>query len=1142
MRLFEKSLEHLRSPIFFSLLAALLFMGQPRLSAQDYQVVRGERPSIDYSNIPEDAYKKGVFRIKIEENYAEKLPEKGFTKADDGHVRFHIQALDALNKAFDIKEASRTFDVRALDNAYKARHEAWGFHLWFDLYSDKDADIIAMVESYRSMKEISVAELHFKKELIAFDHDDMPHPLNREEDSIPALIPDDERFEDHWHYRNTGQTGGTPGADIQLPEAWAIETGNEDIIVAVIDGGINPEHIDLEANIWDGVGYNFVDDTPNVNPTTHGTHVAGTIAAMNNNDLGINGIAGGWGDEGGVKVMSCQVFESGSFAPSGGFEIAPVWAADQGAHISQNSWGYTSPNYYEEIVLDAIDYFNVNAGGTTMEGGLTIYASGNSDAEGPYYPGYYSGAMAVAGTNHHDQKAAYSNYGDYIEISAPGGETTQNLNQGVLSTSINGYIYMQGTSMACPHVSGVAALMISKAPGEFTAGMIRDMLISSSDDHYDVNEGYEGKLGAGRLNAFQAMKLVEEMMTGVANPLAFSGETHHNYRNILTWDGNPGGDPVVIAANSREKFGRPSGQANTEDTIPEGGTIIYKGHGPHFIHDFADNMDETHYRIWSWDTETNTASYGRQIHVSPGENIRFVPFDENFDNPVMPSGWNTQIVNEGGEDSGKLPVISITAEGDNPSVNPQDGSHMVKFNSEEARLHASKRLVSPAISSQNLPFVAIYFDWHFDDGNPQVNDRVRVQVSTNMSTWTTVSTINRHGTPSGWTEKELFLPSNYYDQEKIYLGFLFESDQGEENTGGNMYLDNIRVKTDPELIIPAFDVSTDEASQGEMLVVHNQTTGEQASTFSWSFGEDAYPQDATGEGPHRIRYYETGSKDITLIINDSIEVAINNVVNITQNTLEQPQGFEAETSDEGHIMLTWESPFTGKRDNNGENTVGGYNLYRNGKIMHTFPADTILSFTDKNVPEGWLSYELTAYHSTPWEESLPAGPLKTAINKIYVTLETPEGGNISPEPGTYTCLEEDTLNLEATPDEMYIFSYWLVNEEELENNPLELVLEGDSYIKAVFESTVNMPDLNSEQEMIVFPNPADDVLYVDIPESEGSVRVRFMDINGRVLIDKQIDNPVEQRAFNVSNLEEGVYLLQVHSDETSRVSKLIIRR
>ncbi len=489
----------------------LVFLISGQVMSHNHTVVRGERPPIDLGSVPEDAYEKGVIRIKFDEGID--VSTLGVNITAEGFVSFGFPAVDALHHLYAVSEARMTFGSPAIAGKYAERHRSWGLYHWYDLYVDENTDIIEMVKRYAQLEEIVVAEPHYKKELIGFVEnmgDKLPDHHNDTSrqfaDTDSLFFPDDPQFEDQWHYHNTGQTSGTPGADISLPAAWAIETGHPDVIVAVIDGGIAINHPDLADNIWEGVGYNFVNDSPIISPHNHGSHVAGTIAAVNNNDTGVSGIAGGWGALPGVQLMSAQVFvDDGFFGQSGGFEIAPIYAADNGAAISQNSWGYNQPGHYEQAVLDAIDYFNANGGGDVMNGGLTIFAAGNDGNDAPKYPAYYSGAMAVASTNHNDQLSWYSNYGIHVDISAPGGETNVETEQGVLSTRNTGYGYAQGTSMACPHVSGVVALMISMAPGVLDASEVSDLLLNSTEHIDEINPDYANLMGTGRLNAHAAL-------------------------------------------------------------------------------------------------------------------------------------------------------------------------------------------------------------------------------------------------------------------------------------------------------------------------------------------------------------------------------------------------------------------------------------------------------------------------------------------------------------------------------------------------------------------------------------------------------------------------------------------------------------
>ncbi|HTJ49679.1 MAG TPA: S8 family serine peptidase, partial [Cyclobacteriaceae bacterium] len=478
-----------------------------------------------------DSFEQGKLRIKVSEQLAQQLENASLKATANKIVLTGIQSIDNISQQFKVNGISRVFRPAG---QFEARHRRYGLHLWYEIQMDKASSVLDALGAFKQVSLIEKTEPVFKKAIIGSENKNYGPRVVPTPTQSPTLsgASNDPFLGSQWHYNNTGQTGGTAGADIKLFQAWAIQTGRPEVIVAVTDGGIQVNHPDLAANIWvntdeipgnniddddngyidDINGYGFGDNTGTIAPDQHGTHVGGTIAATTNNGVGVAGIAGGSGTGDGARLMSCAAFGANN---SGGFAETYVYGADNGAVISQNSWGYTSPGVFEQAVLDGIDYFIAEAGKDNngnqigpMKGGIVIFAAGNDNNNSQHYPGFYAPTLSVSGTNHMDKKAWYSNFGDWVDIAAPGGETNTVSQQGVLSTlSNNQYGFFQGTSMATPHVSGVAALIVSAFGGPgLTPDMVRGRLVQTTDNIDAVNPGFEGLLGSGRLNAFAALQ------------------------------------------------------------------------------------------------------------------------------------------------------------------------------------------------------------------------------------------------------------------------------------------------------------------------------------------------------------------------------------------------------------------------------------------------------------------------------------------------------------------------------------------------------------------------------------------------------------------------------------------------------------
>ncbi len=672
-----------------------LFTTMPTL-AQFRPVQFGARPPINLDAVSSEHMEPGRFRIKVTPDAGRHFDAQS-PQAQSGIVATGMVAIDNLTAQFSVHEMQPVFFGPAMQTRYTDRHRKWGLYLWYDMHLDPSHDVVEVVHLFQNLEEVDVAEPVFRKQLVGGKIFDWPEEAFINSDEIDDWTPNDPQFGAQWHYHNTGQSNGTSGADISLKQAWAIEKGNPEIIVAIVDDGIQFNHPDLEDNMWEDIGFNFVDNNANVIPGDHGTHVAGTVAAVSNNGVGVAGVAGGSGTGDGVRLMSAQVFRGNT---SGGFTLAPVWAADNGAAISQNSWGYTAPGIFEQAVLDAIDYFNVNGGGNVMDGGITIFAAGNSGSSGDLYPGFYEGAMSVAATNHNDQRSSYSTFGPWVDISAPGGETPGNNVGGVLSTVTNsGYAFYQGTSMACPHVSGVAALILSYAPDTLmlTNTDLFDILVTTTDNHYDVNPNFIGQLGSGRLNAFRALQEVDNYAMGLINPSDFSAMAIGTEEMELNWTLNVFEDPVLLAFSEDGTFGNPEGIYEPGDEIEGGGTILVSGTATQFHHQNLEESTTYHYKIWSIKEEVYSS--GRATMGTTWCGLFDLPFAEDFSSEQTPQCWENPTGASGwqfGSFSNGLNIDGVYAYTGSELGGPQNAT-----------------LTSPIIDMSNADDVSVSFDHYF---------------------------------------------------------------------------------------------------------------------------------------------------------------------------------------------------------------------------------------------------------------------------------------------------------------------------------------------------------------------------------------------------------------------------------------------
>ena len=444
------------------------------------------------------------------------------------------EGADKLDLAGD-SETFEALGVRSIERMFpdagefEARHRAAGLHRWYRVSYDPSVARTKAGQDLSTLPDVEAVVFEPKKERRAVFND--PH------------------LYEQWHYINDGSRAANfvAGIDINVEPVWRNYTGgSRDVIVAVIDGGIQASHQDLPGVVLTAEegSRNFV---YGYNPEKllsdeHGTHVAGTIAAVNNNGIGVCGVAGGLDGTGGVRVMACNIFGPRNY-DSGDEAAALVWAADHGAVIANNSWGYVTDseeeaaevadyfNHSETPLRNAIDYFIQHAGTDAdgnqtgpMKGGLVLFAAGNygfmHDAPAEYEPVVAVGAFGPDG-----KMALYSSHGPWVDIIAPGGSDSNYAYQEFVFSTVptNKYTYLSGTSMACPHAAGVAALIVSYFGGPgFTADMLKDALLGGAKT--DVLDLQGRTVGGGKLDALGSFEFMDQSDNPGKDDIRFTTE------------------------------------------------------------------------------------------------------------------------------------------------------------------------------------------------------------------------------------------------------------------------------------------------------------------------------------------------------------------------------------------------------------------------------------------------------------------------------------------------------------------------------------------------------------------------------------------------------------------------------------------
>ena len=483
--------------------------------------------------------------------------------------------LSSLTDGIKGASVSPLFTPNSKKAVLAAKH---GLDRWYSVQFDTNSDPNTIVEKLSAHDAVQYIEYNSLIERVTSDLSVEYTPSLATKASSSALPFNDPMLNKQWDMINTGDKSisatAVEGADVGVKDAWQLTAGDPRVIVAIFDQGVAVGHPDLKANLWvnpgesssvnavdddnngyvdDINGYNFAENKGRPSAkygADHGTHIAGTIAAVNNNGEGISSIAGGTGNGDGVRIMSCQIFD-GNGGKASKASVAKAWKKWQG-----EAKGFASEAEYNaefSVESDALAYFldpdNCNC--EALETNIAVFASGNYNKSASLFPGALDGVISVTAFGPDFLPGGYSNYGAGCDIAAPGGDIIEGnanapcmiLSTGYSSGGEFSYVYKYGTSMACPHVSGVVALGMSYAlklgkkfsKEDFISRLLTsanniDALLTKSTMKLMV-EGNQyvsvdvfpkkGKMGVGAVDAWKFLMALEGTPTYLTSP----GET-----------------------------------------------------------------------------------------------------------------------------------------------------------------------------------------------------------------------------------------------------------------------------------------------------------------------------------------------------------------------------------------------------------------------------------------------------------------------------------------------------------------------------------------------------------------------------------------------------------------------------------------
>ncbi len=967
---------------------------------------------------------------------------------------------------------------------------------------------------------------------------------------------------------------------INAGQAWDISQGSASIVVAVTDNAIWTSHPDLQNKLVAGWDPTSNDNDPNPtagNNGAHGTHVSGTVGAQTNNGLGVASIGFN------VSVMPIKIGRDSDGALTHGYE-GMTWAADNGADVVNMSWGGGGYSTYGQNVCTYV----WNAGT------IPVAAAGNNNVSTVFYPAGYDNVISVASTAQQDQKSSFSQYGTWIDISAPGTEIASTVPTTYASS---GYAIMSGTSMASPHVAGLLGLMKSANPSMSNTDLI-DCLYSSADDISAQNPGYPNQLGAGRINAYAALQCVTASATqydaGIQQIISPTGASCNTTINPVVVLRNYGTDNLTSVTINYQIVGQTVQTQSWTGNLAQGATAnvtlpaMTSPSGVQVFRAYTTNPNgQTDQNLFNDESTMNFGVFSAGVSL---------PFYENFESATFATNMWT-IENPDGATTWEI----ATTQGTTPG-NKSAGINFYSY----ATIGQRDGLISPPFDFSGFASVEMTFEHAYRRYDQTSSDSLIIYVSTDCGvTYQRIFARGENGTgifATAATNTANFIPaadtdwciagtvgtSCYTINLDAFAGFntVVIKFEGYNNYQNNLYLDNINIYGDvvdydigisdivypegticntlisPEVTLHNFGATTITSAQ-----IHYQLNGGTVNNYSWTGSITSgnsvsviLPQITAIAGQNTLYVYSSQPNGFA-DANPSNDASYGEFTVIDQGAaLPFVETFESGVFstnewiiDDPDQVLTWD--IYDVQGTTPGNKAAGINYFFYSQIGER--DGMITKYLDfSNHTNIWLDFEhayrrrnaassdsliiyVSADCGNTWTRVFQAGENGTGVFATDYTSTV----NFIPQQPEQWChsgtVGASCYSLDLTP--------WAgqplvqVKFESYNNNGNNLFIDNIN-IDGDIVTAVSNQELNPAVQ--IYPNPAsDDYVNLSLNGNFGSdINVNIYNIIGVKIHSEHITSGTQLHRLNIKGFANGTYIIEIKSTLFSDTRKLIISR